>query len=224
MDDPALAWPLFSLVLRTPRLELHPVRDADLPALASAAAAGIHEPGRSPFPAAWAEVPAEQLPADLARYQWSLRAATRPDSWRVAFAIVEDGVVIGCQDLLADEFAARRTVSSGSWLTRAAQGRGLGREMRAAALLLAFDHLGAEVAESSALAWNAASIGVSTALGYERNGTQRTVGADGVAVEEIRFRVTPGTFRRPEWSLDVSGLDAVRPLLVAAATDVVRTP
>ncbi|ROQ05415.1 RimJ/RimL family protein N-acetyltransferase [Rathayibacter sp. PhB93] len=215
MDDSSAAWPLFSLVLRTPRLELHAVRDADLPALAAAAVAGIHEPGRSPFPAAWAEVPAEQLPADLARYQWSLRAATRPDSWRVAFAIVEDGAVIGCQDLLADEFAARRTVSSGSWLTRAAQGRGLGREMRAAALLLAFDHLGAEVAESSALAWNTASIRVSTGLGYEPNGTQRTVGADGVAVEEVRFRVTPDTFRRPEWELEVSGLEAARAFLIA---------
>ena len=215
MDDASAAWPLFSLVLRTPRLELHPVRDDDLPGLAAAAVAGIHEPGRSPFPAAWAEVPAAQLPADLARYQWTLRAATRPDSWRIAFAIVEDGTVIGCQDLLADEFAVRRTVSSGSWLTRSAQGRGLGREMRAAALLLAFDHLGAEVAESSALAWNTASIRVSTGLGYELNGTQRTVGADGAAVDETRFRVTPDTFRRPEWQLEVSGLDAARALLIA---------
>lgn len=88
--------------------------------------------------------------------------------------------------------------------------------MRAAVLLLAFDHLGAEVAESSALAWNSASIGVSTALGYRPNGTQRTVGADGVAVDETRFRVTPATLRRPDWALEVEGIEAARAVLLAA--------
>ncbi|MWV49815.1 GNAT family N-acetyltransferase [Rathayibacter sp. VKM Ac-2803] len=215
MSDPSDVWPLFSLVLRTPRLELHPVRDSDLSGLAAAASAGIHEAGRSPFPSPWAEAPPERLPADLARYHWSLRAATTADSWRVAFAILEGGVVVGCQDLLAEGFAATRTVSSGSWLTRSAQGRGLGREMRAAVLALAFDHLGAEVAESSALAWNTASIGVSTALGYRPNGTQRTIGADGVAVEESRFRVTPEAFRRPDWPLEVEGIESARAVLLA---------
>lgn len=218
MTDPSAVWPLFSLVLRTPRLELHPVRDEDLPGLVEAAAAGVHEPGRSPFPAAWAEAPRDRLPGDLARYHWSLRAQTSPDSWRLAFAVVEDGLVIGCQDLLADRFAATRTVSSGSWLTRSAQGRGRGREMRAAVLLLAFDHLGAEVAETSALAWNEASRRVSTALGYERNGTSRIVGGDGRAVEQVRYRVTPALLRRPEWTLDISGLDGARSLLVGSTS------
>lgn len=219
MTAPAPLWPLFDLVLRTPRLELRPVRDEDLPGLAAAALAGIHEPGRSPFPAPWAEAPADELPANLARYHWSLRAETTPDTWRVAFAIIEDGVVIGCQDLLADRFAATRSVASGSWLTRSAHGRGLGREMRAAVLMLAFDHLGAEVAESSALAWNTASIRVSTALGYERNGSSRTVGADGAGVEETRFRVTPRAFVRPAWALDVEGVEAARRCLLGSAAD-----
>ena len=216
MSDPSSVWPLFSLVLRTPRLELHPVRDDDLPGLVQAVADGIHDAGRSPFPSPWAEAPADRLPAELARYHWSLRAKTTADSWRVAFAILEEGVVIGCQDLSADSFATTRTVTSGSWLTRSAQGRGLGREMRAAALLLAFDHLGAEVAESSALEWNSASIGVSTALGYEANGASRLVGADGEAVEEIRFRVTPVTFRRPDWTLDAGGVEGARTVLLSS--------
>jgi RimJ/RimL family protein N-acetyltransferase len=219
MSAPPPVWPLFDLVLRTPRLELRPVRDEDLPGLAAAAIAGIHDPGRSPFPSPWAEASAEELPADLARYQWSLRAGTSSEAWRIAFAILEDGVVIGCQDLLADRFAVTRSVASGSWLTRAAHGRGLGREMRAAVLMLAFDHLGADVAESSALAWNDASIRVSTALGYRPNGTGRTVGADGALVEEPRFRVTPETFLRPEWELGVEGLDAARRFLVGPEAD-----
>lgn len=208
-------WPLFSLELRTPRLVLHPVRDADLGGLAAAAVAGIHEPGRSPFPSPWAQAPAERLPAELARYHWSLRAHTLPSSWRVAFAAIEDGVVIGCQDIVAESFAATRTLASGSWLTHSAQGRGLGREMRAAALLFAFDHLGAEVAESAALSWNTASIRVSEALGYRPNGVHRVVGPDGKGVEERRFRVTPETLVRPDWQLDGTGIDGARALLVS---------
>ncbi|NYD79108.1 hypothetical protein SAMN05216555_101336 [Arthrobacter cupressi] len=42
-------WPAFGLVLSTPRLQLKPVQDMDLPALLDAARSGIHEPGRSPF-------------------------------------------------------------------------------------------------------------------------------------------------------------------------------
>jgi RimJ/RimL family protein N-acetyltransferase len=217
MSASAPLWPLFDLVLRTPRLELRPVRDEDLPGLAAAAIAGIHDPGRSPFPSPWAEAHADELPSSLARYHWSLRAATTPESWRIAFAILEDGVVIGSQDLLADRFAATRSVASGSWLTRAAHGRGLGREMRAAVLMLAFDHLGAEIAESSALAWNTASIRVSTALGYEPNGSSRTVGADGTGVEETRFRVTPETFARPGWELEVDGIGSARRFLLGSA-------
>jgi RimJ/RimL family protein N-acetyltransferase len=207
-------WPLFSLELRTPRLELHPVRDADLGPLADAALAGVHESGRSPFPSPWAEAPAERLPGELARFHWSQRAQTTRESWRVAFAVVEDGRVVGCQDVVAESFAATRTLTSGSWLTRSAQGRGLGQEMRAAVLLLAFDHLGAEVAESAALAWNTRSIRVSEALGYRPNGTHRIVGPDGAPVEELRFRVTPETLVRPEWTLEASGIDAARAVLV----------
>jgi RimJ/RimL family protein N-acetyltransferase len=128
--------------------------------------------------------------------------------------VVEDGRVVGCQDVVAESFAATRTLTSGSWLTRSAQGRGLGHEMRAAVLLLAFDHLGAEVAESAALAWNARSIRVSEALGYQPNGAHRIVGPDGASVEELRFRVTPETLVRPEWTLGVAGLDGARAILV----------
>lgn len=54
------------------------------------------------------------------------------------------------QDVSAHEFPLLRTVHSGSWLTQSVQGRGIGREMRAAILLLAFDHLGAAAALSEA--------------------------------------------------------------------------
>ena len=66
--------------------------------------------------------------------------------------------MIGQQDIDADGFAVRRVVSTGSWLGRDHQGRGAGKEMRAAVLHLAFAELGAERAETAAFADNPASI------------------------------------------------------------------
>ena len=77
---------------------------------------------------------------------------------------------IGIQELRATGFPTLRTVETGSWLGRAFQGQGIGTEMRAAVLALAFDGLGAEVASSGAMDGNAASRRVSEKLGYEPNG------------------------------------------------------
>ncbi|EQD45135.1 GCN5-related N-acetyltransferase, partial [mine drainage metagenome] len=63
--------------------------------------------------------------------------------------------------------------STGSWLGREHQGRGFGKEMRAAILHLGFATLGAEEALTSAFSDNPASIRVTRGLGYEENGTWR---------------------------------------------------
>ncbi len=57
-------------------------------------------------------------------------------------------------------------MASGSWLTASAQGRGIGVEMRAAVLHLAFAGLGALEALTSAWEDNVASQRVSLRLGY----------------------------------------------------------
>ncbi len=107
----------------------------------------------------------------------------------------------------AKDFATLRTVSTGSWLRQSVHGRGLGKEMRAAVVLWAFDWLGAEVAESEAAAWNAASLGVSASLGYELNGITRK--AWGTTVETLQHvRLSPETFNRPDWTLKVDGHEA----------------
>ena len=67
----------------------------------------------------------------------------RPTSGRSPARRLVDGEPIGMQDLAAEHFRAVRSVESGSWLGRAHQGRGLGREMREAMLHLAFEGLGA---------------------------------------------------------------------------------
>ncbi len=197
-------WPAFGLILTTPRLQLKPVQDTDLPALLDAARSGIHEPGRNPFGVPWTEVPEEELGPNMARWHWTCRSTTTPEKWTLLLGIWHDGEIIGCQDVSARNFNFLKTVGTGSWLKQSIQGRGLGKEMRAAVVSYAFDHLGAEVAESEAAAWNEKSLGVSRSLGYELNGTYRTNW--GPKVEEVqRVRLTPETFKRPDWTLKVEG-------------------
>ncbi len=71
---------------------------------------------------------------------------------------------------MARNFGRLRTVETGSWLGRQHQGQGLGKEMRAAILHLAFDGLGAIEALSGAFHDNRASLATSKSLGYVENG------------------------------------------------------
>jgi RimJ/RimL family protein N-acetyltransferase len=115
--------------------------------------------------------------------------------WRLSFAVLEAGTIIGTQDLRADDFARVRTVRTGSWLGQEYQGRGNGKEMRAAVLHLAFAGLGALIAQTSAFADNAASLGVTRALGYVPDGEELVV-RRGSASRHLRFRL-----ERDEWEL-----------------------
>jgi RimJ/RimL family protein N-acetyltransferase len=97
--------------------------------------------------------------------------ASGPAGWRLYFVVMVDGNPVGMQDLIGTEFAALGTVSTFSWLQPSLRRRGLGTEMRAAILHLAFAGLGAREASSEAFADNNPSNGVSRNLGYEPNGT-----------------------------------------------------
>ena len=204
MTEPASYWPPFALSLTTPRLVLRPIRDEDIPAAVEAALSGVHEPGRNPFSQPWAEFPADQLGPKMAQWYWRCRAEVTPEAWTLLLGVWHDGGFIGCQDVEAKDFATLGTVSTGSWLTRSAQGQGFGKEMRAAVVCYAFDYLKAEVAESEAAAWNEQSLGVSRSLGYELNGITRASWGD--KMQEVqKVRVTPATFKRPGWALQVEG-------------------
>lgn len=205
-------WPLFGLTLATPRLELRPIQDHEIPAAVQAAGSGIHGPGRNPFSTAWAEAPLEELGPRMAQWQWRCRAECTPESWTLLLGIWHQNALIGCQDIGAKDFAALKTVSTGSWLKQSMQGQGFGKEMRAAVVLYAFDWLGAEVAESEAADWNEASLGVSRSLGYEFNGVTRK--AWGTQIETVQHvRLTPVSFKRPDWELQVKGHEAAAKFL-----------
>jgi RimJ/RimL family protein N-acetyltransferase len=72
------------------------------------------------------------------------------------------------------------TPSGGLWLWIGLeyQGQGIGTEMRAAVLYLAFAGLGADYALSGAFTDNPASLAVSRKLGYGEDGVDREVRRD----------------------------------------------
>jgi len=204
------------LRLRTPRLELRWPSQADLAALGELAAAGIHDPEVQPFGVPWTDVPPAERARAVLQYQYGLWAAWRPSAWSLELAVVRDEVVVGLQGISGHDFAVSRQVASGSWLGQAHQGQGIGTQMRAAILFLAFEGLDAQYAVSAAYEYNAASLGVSRKLGYAEDGFDvravrgrpaarpparnkagsRTGGCCLVAVMSLRSSSPPG----PRWS------------------------
>jgi len=182
------AWPLFDLRLRCRMAYLRPVRESDLPLLASIQPDDYEHDPR-----------AEILPGlDLAQnrerlvYQdyWRAMGTWSRSSWTLPFAVECDGAVVGIQSIEADRFPTLRTVDSGSWLVPSARGRGVGVAMRKAILGLAFDHLGALAAVSSARHDNGASLGVSRRIGYADNGVSLNDSGNGlVELRHVRLTV-----------------------------------
>lgn len=91
--------------------------------------------------------------------------------------------------------------------------------MRTAVLVFAFDQLGARRAESGAFVDNPASRAVSTRIGYAENGVRIRERRPGEAVEHIDFVLTPDRFARPDWTLQVGGLEPCRNVLGICAQE-----
>ena len=215
-------WPFFELEIRTPRLILRVPDDAGVAALADLAAKGMHAPDTMPFSTPWSATDPETRRQRVLQWHWKTRGELTPAAWTLGFVAWEDGVPIGTQDIVAAEFAVRRSFETGSWIGLDHQGRGLGKEMRAAVLHLAFAGLGAQEAYTGAFADNQRSQGVTRALGYERNGQHiatRAVIADGVQVGEEAATLHEYRLTRDEWEkrrrddIEVVGLEPCLPLL-----------
>ena len=210
-------WPLYDLRVRTAGLELHLPTEGEIAALAAVARAGIHGEDEMPFAVPWSTLPSPDFEWGFVRHHWRARGEWEAADWVLELGVFAEGEPVGMQALFATSFSRLHTVRSGSWLGRGSQGRGIGREMRIAMLTLAFDGLGAEIAETEAFADNAASIGVSRSVGYEDNGVGR-LAPEGEPREMIRFRLTRERWDRvraerafPEVVID--GLEPSLPLL-----------
>ncbi|HWF17201.1 MAG TPA: GNAT family protein [Acidimicrobiales bacterium] len=188
MEGPRSFWPLFDLVVRTPRLELRLPREEEFSAIVDLVDGGIHDPGTMPFFVPWTDLPAGPRARETAQWMWGHRANWSSSKWTFTGGVFIDGQPVGMQDIGAENFRAVRSVDTGSWLGRAHQGRGIGREMREAVLHLAFAGLGAAEALSGAFEDNAASLATSRAVGYEENGEARGRRRDGSG-RALRFRM-----------------------------------
>ena len=63
MEGPGSFWPLFDLVVRTPRLELRLPREEEFAAIVDLVDAGIHDPATMPFFVPWTDLAAGPPPA-----------------------------------------------------------------------------------------------------------------------------------------------------------------
>lgn len=189
-----LPHPVTRVRLRTPRLELRAATVAEVRQLFRVAEAGVHDPAIMPFEIPWTDkLDEEDFVAHL----------SDNDSTKLRLVAFLDGEPIGVQavDLRGDGAV------TGSWLGLAFQGRGLGTEMRAAALTLAFDHLGAAVARSGAVQGNAQSMRVSEKLGYAVVGSH-TISPRGEPVEHTDLELRKEDFVSPV-PVEVSGTQGV---------------
>ena len=208
-------WPLFDLVVRTPRLEMRLPREDEFGALNALIDAGIHDPATMPFTSPFTDVPAPQRARQSAQFWWRQRAEWSPDEWSYTGAVYVEGQVVGVQGMMADHFGVMRSVETGSWLGRAFQGLGLGKEMRQAVLHLAFEGLGAEVAHSGAFHDNAASLATSRSVGYVDNGETRAL-RRGTADRILKVRMDRAMWeeqRRDD--IEIAGLDGCLDMFIA---------
>jgi RimJ/RimL family protein N-acetyltransferase len=213
-EGPTRFWPLFDLIVRTPRLEVRLLREADFADLVELVDGGIHDPGTMPFFFPWTDVEPQRRAREAAQWMWRHRANWSPDNWTFTGAAFVDGKPVGVQSVEAEHFRVVRSVETGSWLGLAHQGQGLGREMREAILHLAFAGLGAEEALSGAFEDNVASLATSRSVGYEENGESRGTRRGGWG-RTIRFRIGRDVWeRRRRSDIEIIGLDGCLDMFV----------
>jgi RimJ/RimL family protein N-acetyltransferase len=203
-------WPPFTIRIRVGSVTLRPVREVDLADLLDLLPDDVeHDPASELF--GGLDLEGNRWRIFLQTY-WRSAGAWSPNGWWLPFLVTHQDRAVGVQTLEGEHFSELRVVDSSSWLTPAARGKGVGLSMRAGILALAFDHLEAETAVSSAREDNAASIGVSRRLGYVNNGISRSRSPSGPCT--LRHMV----LTRNAWKtsgrgrlIEVSGLEGCGP-------------
>ena len=139
--------------------------------LALLAAQGIHDPATMPFSTPWTDAEPPELEQNALRHFWRNRAETTVEHWNLSLAADVDGTLVGLCSIEADRFGEHRSAETGSWIGLRYQRRGLGREVREAALHLIFEGLGAPEATTRVWHDNAASLAVTHSLPYLQTGS-----------------------------------------------------
>ena len=217
-------WPLYDLRIVTPRIELRWPSEAEIFELIETSRGNIHPPGSMPFNMAWSTQPSPEYERGFLQHHWRVRSEWKPEKWAYNPFAFLDGEPIGSQGVDASDFAVTKAVHSGSWLRMDRQGDGIGKEMRAAILHLAFEGLGATVAYSGAWDDNLASLGVSRALGYEENGGL-VMNREGAPARQIALKLTRERWeQRRRDDIVIEGLEPCLELFGAAGRSAPRAP
>ncbi len=202
-------WPVLGLRVQSPGLELFVPDQTTLVDIARLAARGIYDPQNQYLPrtpvGGWEDVDSPEAERRFLRYYWASLADWRPERWNLLLGARAGDQIVGVQEIGAQDFALTRTISTGSWVGRQFQGAGYGKAMRQAVLHLAFVGFHAERADTAAWVTNAASLGVSRAVGYQPNGT--TVRAtEGRRIEQINLTLNRSDWRGPTRDIEIIGL------------------
>lgn len=202
---------LRAIRLRTPRLELRLADEEELRSLGELARLGVHPPERMPFYVPWTDAAHEPgFVDDFVAHHRGTLARWSPARWTLNLIAFLDGRPVGSQALRAESFAEQAVVDSGSWLGAGQQNRGLGTEMRAAALELAFRGLGARAATSGSFEDNPQSARVSRKLGYSEVG-EAVHAPRGAPIRERLYRLERGAWRSPV-EVELENVEAALPL------------
>ena len=193
-------WPLLDLRLRTGDLELTPLVEADLAEVVRLMPADLE---LNPTATRFAVDDRTHRGVVLHQEYWRSYGTWTSQAWRFHLAVRRDGELLGLQELEGNEFPTLRTVDTSSWLVESARGAGIGKAIRRAVLALAFDHLGAQAAITSAWHDNHASLGVSRSLGYRPNGESSLARGDGVDTL-VHLRMTFDDWRSTGGAPDVT--------------------
>lgn len=189
-------WPLHEIRLTVGNLTLTPMTEHDLDTLATLQPPDLELDPRATRYAGLDESSSRGVV--LHQAYWRSMGTWSPDDWNVIFVVRRGTQPLGLQGLEGLDFRVLRTVDTSSWLVAEERGAGVGTAARRAVLVLAFDHLGAQAAVSSAWHDNHASLGVSRRLGYHPNGEvfmARAQHPDGVD-RLLHLRMTLADWRR----------------------------
>ena len=159
-------WAPFKLTVQVGKLTLRVLRESDIAAIHGVTAAEIFGEPLPDYTFPWLNEKPDPS------FRWAHRAQMSPEEWSLDFGVHLDGEVIGSVDLRAKNFPHNHEVETGSWIYHRLQGRGIGTQIRHAAAVFCFEHLGACQLRSECDPGNAASQAVSRKLGYTINGNK----------------------------------------------------
>ncbi|GGB41068.1 hypothetical protein GCM10011492_34910 [Flexivirga endophytica] len=167
-------YPFLELSVETPMLQLRAATDEMLDELSDVVRAGKASADPAPYddPMSFYEADPDLRVAKWLQAIWRGRGVLNAQSWRLFFVVVADDEPIGMQDVIGVNFTTFGTVTTFSWVSADHRRRGIGHEMRSAALHLAFDGLAATEASSEAFVDIHGSNAISRGLGYEPNGVE----------------------------------------------------